>query len=304
MEQNIIHNDNCENALKWLDKKSVDLIFTSPPYSNVKKYGNLDSQCSPDEYVKWFLPKAHVFKEVLKDSGSFILNIGDKTINKCRHNYVFELVLALEREYGFRRFETLFWDKGCSPPAKGRFRNTTEYIFWFIKSGCEDKFKFNIDKGRVPYNEITLKRHKSMQSKWHTRDSAKEKCPQCGEQRKYKKDRLICLSCGYEEIVELKKVDANPLGALPSTLLRMGSESRNTGYHAAVFPKRLPLYFIPIATEESDIVFDPFSGNATTALACMDLNRKYIGCEIVKEIHDNSIKRINSYKAELEKNGH
>jgi DNA modification methylase len=279
------------------------LIFTSPPYADIRTYGEGENeagaQCHPDKYVEWFMPKAEVFKSVLKDSGSFILNIGDKIVDRCRHNYIFDLVLHLEKDLDFRRYETIFWDKGCSPPSSGRFRNTTEYLFWFVKKGFEDSFKFNIDRGRVPYNPTTLKRHKSLQSKWHTRDSAKEKCPDCGEQRKYEKDRLFCLACGNEESVKLKKVDANPLGAIPSTLLKMGSESRNTGYHTAVFPKKLPSYFIPIATDDGDIVYDPFMGNCTTALACIDLNRRYIGSELVKDIHDYGIGRIDKYKESL-----
>jgi DNA modification methylase len=300
--QTIIYNDNCENARLWLEEKSVDLIFTSPPYADIKLYGEDKSQCSADEYVEWFLPKAKAFKEVLKDSGSFILNIGDKIEKKCKHNYIFELVIALEKELGFRRFDTIFWDKGKSPPSSNRFRSTTEYIFWFINDGFEDKFKFDIDKARVPYQEITKKRYNGMQTKRHSRNPKEEECDKCHEQMKYKRDRLICGKCGNEKSVLLKKVDLNPLGALPSTLLRMGSESKNTGYHLAVFPKKLPLYFIPIATNEGDLVFDPFCGNGTTALACLDLKRNFVGSEIVEEIHKETTNRINKHMLEI-KNG-
>lgn len=33
-------------------------------------------------------------------------------------------------------------------------------------------------------------------------------------------------------------------------------------------------------TKENDIVFDPFMGSGTTAVACINTGRKYLGCEI------------------------
>jgi site-specific DNA-methyltransferase (adenine-specific) len=40
------------------------------------------------------------------------------------------------------------------------------------------------------------------------------------------------------------------------------------------------------------IVFDPFLGSGTTARACKDLGRKWIGCEISKEYCDICVKRL------------
>jgi site-specific DNA-methyltransferase (adenine-specific) len=48
------------------------------------------------------------------------------------------------------------------------------------------------------------------------------------------------------------------------------------------------------ATQENDIVFDPYIGSGTTAHACKMLKRKYIGCEISKEYCDIAEQRIKS----------
>ena len=300
MNLNIVYNDSCQNALDWLEEKSVDLILTSPPYADIRKYGHSESQCSADKYVDWFLPKAEIFGKVLKDTGSFILNMGDRLQNRCQHPYVFELIIALEKQCGFRRYETIFWDKSCSPPSNKRFRPTTEYIFWLIKKGSEKTFKFYLDKGRVPYSENTKGRYsRSKTATWHTRDSEKEKCPECSNRMKPIKEKYICGNCNYEKKIDLKQIKLHPEGALPSTLLRMGSESRNTGPHNAVFPKKLPSYFIPIATDEGDVVFDPFMGSGTTALSCIDLKRNYVGSEIVEERHKDCLERIEKYRQKL-----
>ena len=45
-------------------------------------------------------------------------------------------------------------------------------------------------------------------------------------------------------------------------------------------------------SNEGGLVVDCFSGAATTAVACINLNRNFIGCELDKEYYDKSIKRI------------
>ena len=45
-------------------------------------------------------------------------------------------------------------------------------------------------------------------------------------------------------------------------------------------------------SNEGDLVLDCFSGAATTAVACINLKRDFIGCEVDKEYYDKSMKRI------------
>src|SRR5437016_1673152 len=63
-----------QELLSRLPEGSVNLVFTSPPYALhfKKEYGNAHKR----EYVKWFLPFAAEIFRVLKDDGSFVLNIG------------------------------------------------------------------------------------------------------------------------------------------------------------------------------------------------------------------------------------
>lgn len=46
---------------------------------------------------------------------------------------------------------------------------------------------------------------------------------------------------------------------------------------------------------EGDIVLDCFLGSGTTALAAMNTNREFIGCELQKEYFDKTIQRIATY---------
>ena len=49
---------------------------------------------------------------------------------------------------------------------------------------------------------------------------------------------------------------------------------------------------IKIHSNENDIIFDPFAGSGTTAVACLTLKRKFIGCEIDNNYYQKAIARL------------
>jgi len=69
-------------------------------------------------------------------------------------------------------------------------------------------------------------------------------------------------------------------------------KSENFKEHAATFPRELPSYFIRNFTKKGDIVLDPFLGSGTTAVACKELGRNYIGIEISPEYCAIAEKRL------------
>jgi len=82
--------------MKILPADSVNLVLTSPPYALhfKKEYWNVEKA----DYVDWFLSFAHEIFRVLKENGSFVLNIGGSH-NKgtpTRSLYHFKLLIALE----------------------------------------------------------------------------------------------------------------------------------------------------------------------------------------------------------------
>ena len=59
--------------------------------------------------------------------------------------------------------------------------------------------------------------------------------------------------------------------------------SQNKTEHPAVFPESLVSDHIISWSNEGDIVYDPFMGSGTTAIAAKKLNRNYIGSEISQD---------------------
>jgi site-specific DNA-methyltransferase (adenine-specific) len=75
-------------------------------------------------------------------------------------------------------------------------------------------------------------------------------------------------------------------------------EDETNSDHPTQKPVELMMRLIEIHSKENDIIFDPFMGSGTTAIACIKTNRRFIGCEIEKKYCDIANKRI---EAELHK---
>jgi site-specific DNA-methyltransferase (adenine-specific) len=65
-----------------------------------------------------------------------------------------------------------------------------------------------------------------------------------------------------------------------------------TAIHPTQKPVRLLERLLNLVSQEGDLVLDPFSGSGSTAVACINLNRNYIGFEIDEEYFNGSVKRV------------
>jgi site-specific DNA-methyltransferase (adenine-specific) len=59
-----------------------------------------------------------------------------------------------------------------------------------------------------------------------------------------------------------------------------GKEEKRYGKHPTQKPIALVARCLRASTNEDDLVFDPFSGSATTGVASLILNRRFVGCEM------------------------
>ena len=114
---------DCEQVLRDLvEPGSVSLIVTSPPYADQRRstYGGI----RPDEYVRWWLPRAEQMQQVRRSDGSLVVNIKERVVAGERHTYVIELIQAM-RAQGWLWTEEYVWHKKNSYPGKwpNRFRD-------------------------------------------------------------------------------------------------------------------------------------------------------------------------------------
>ena len=66
-------------------------------------------------------------------------------------------------------------------------------------------------------------------------------------------------------------------------------------FHPTQKPIALMEWLIKTYTDEGDIVLDPCMGSGTTAIACFNTNRRFIGFENYKEYFDLANARIENY---------
>lgn len=62
--------------------------------------------------------------------------------------------------------------------------------------------------------------------------------------------------------------------------------------HPAPFPLELPIRCLKMFSWVDSLIYDPFIGSGTTAIACIKTNRKYIGSEISEEYTNLAMSRI------------
>ena len=99
----------------------------------------------------------------------------------------------------------------------------------------------------------------------------------------------------YTKGCTLNKVDDN---ALYGRVQRCGVVRGKDKKHPTQKPTELIRRIINIASKEKDVIFDPFMGSGTTALACKETNRNFIGVELEEKYFKIAEQRIkeNEYK--------
>jgi len=84
-----------------------------------------------------------------------------------------------------------------------------------------------------------------------------------------------------------------------TTLLQVPNIKRGTKQHPTEKPIDLMKILIENSSSENEIVLDPFMGVGSTALACKELNRQFIGFELDKHYCELAEKRISNHHEQL-----
>lgn len=71
--------------------------------------------------------------------------------------------------------------------------------------------------------------------------------------------------------------------------------------HPCPVPVDLMERIIKLISKEGDLIFDPFAGSGTTAIACMNTNRRFVGAEIDTLYFDMANERIAEHGLATEK---
>jgi len=219
------------------------LCFTSPPYTEQRQaqYGGIPE----DDYVRWFGLVQAAMRNAVADTGHFVINIKPHASALQRRLYVFDLVVAMVRDWSWLFVDEFCWLRtGIPQQVVHRFKNAFEPVYWFAASEHYRWFPEAVK---------------------HASDAVP-----------------IALGPGAGDTNAAKRqgkgggaIQGNTVApgfAYPSNVLDFKQNAAALG-HPAAFPVQLPLFFLACMSMPDDVVLDPFGGSGTTIIACEQLQR-------------------------------
>ena len=235
---------DCLEYLAQIPNKSVDLILTSPPYDNLRNYEKKKNDWNFD----FFQMVATELSRVLKIGGVIVWIVGDQTVDKSESGSSFKQALFFKENCKLKLHDTMIYAKKCfSPydPRNKRYKNQFEYMFVFAKD-----FVKNYNPIKDVPNKNAFKSFKGR----HGRKTNGEIRPQ-SENKKF-----------FSEFQDRSNI-------------WFYAQETKIFLHPAPFPKNLAKDHILSWSNPNDIVLDCFMGSGTTALACIETGRNFLGCE-------------------------
>lgn len=245
-----LETQDCIKGMSEMDEASVDLVVTSPPYNLGIKYRNYNDSRTRSEYLNWSCEWAKQVKRLLKDKGSFFLNLGSAPSNPLVPH---ELIGALKELFVLQN--TFHWIKSITVQTKegelvsaGHFKplhskryvnDCHEYVFHLTKHGDTPLDRLAIG---VPYSD------KSNIKRWAHTKGRDSRC------------RGNNWFIPYKTIVSRSKQRPHP----------------------ATFPIELAEFCIKIHGASPELVMlDPFLGIGHSALAAKQCGiRQFFGFDI------------------------
>ncbi|TWR26891.1 DNA modification methylase [Mucilaginibacter achroorhodeus] len=278
-----LYNQSCFDLTNILEDESVNVVFTSPPYSGLRVYNNgeneLGLESSVNQYVDALIEHLKEVKRVLKKDGSFFLNIGESYKDGCSQMVPAKVALAIAERLNLKLVNEIVWAKTNSIPISNerKLKPTYEKIFHFV-----------LDTTTYYYNEVRVSTDSEIRIVSGPND---RNTKQTG-----KKESGYTLSRPYfrlKDFMDAQDVE-NVIKGHNAAVRQREVTALGGVDHPALMPSYLPILPILLTSRPGDVVLDIFSGSGTTGVCATALDRKYIGIELNPDNFDLSIKQFTS----------
>jgi len=299
MKINTIYNEPCLETLKKMPNQSIDCVITSPPYWQLRDYG-YDGQWGLEptfqEYLEHLWELMNEIHRVLKDKGTCWVNLGDSFSTQSGTNaalargknyqsdstYIINrgeseklikpknlqskcLLLIPHRfaigciDRGWILRNDIIWAKPNGMPESviDRFTKKHEYIFFFVK---QEKYYFDLDAIREKHKEVSINRNKYGLASYNDENAARNREMKAGE------------------LLNEKGKNPGDVSDFWEITTKGSSDAHYASYNIDLIKKP-----ILAGCPEGGIIYDPFMGTGTTAIASLKANRKFIGSEMSNE---------------------
>lgn len=254
---------DCRDAnqvARLVDGRRINLAFTSPPYAEQRTYDESSGfrPIPPDDYVAWFEDVQANVRTHLADDGSWFVNIKPGASGLDTELYVFDLVLAHVRRWGWHFATEFCWERSGMPKqVTQRFKNQFEPVYQFALN----RWKMRPDAVRKESAAVPIPKGKG-----------------AGD-------------TNWANTMNNRTFEHAPGLAYPGNRLPTLNESHESVGHTAPFPIGLPEWFIRAYTDEDDVVYDPFMGSGSTLIAAENQRRVALGMELSPAYVDVTVQR-------------
>lgn len=313
----MIYLGDCIEVMPTLPDKSVNLIVTDPPYN----IGKASWDKIPN-YIEWCGKWIRECERVLADNGSFYFFHNDM-------EQIADLMLWIRNNTDFvfkqfivwnKRFEGAgnkgFLDGFVVPDGLRNYQQMAEYClfytfqdetglamvhatkdcFYTIKKYLDDE----LDKSG--YTEQTIKEvlNNDMNSHYFG-FSKRDKSQFClPTKEQYTKLQLTgYFSREYEDLRREYEDLRYTFNNQKTHHSVWNYEIAKRNGHGTPKPVDLIENIIRHSSNEGDVVLDCFTGSGTTAIACLNTNRNFIGIEVDETYYKIAEKRITHYELPL-----
>ena len=312
----LILGDNLE-ILKTLESESVDLIYLDPPFFSNRNYeviwgdeGEVRSfqdrwSGGMEHYIAWLKERVEQMHRILKPTGSIFLH--------CDwHANAYIRVHILDRVFGENNFRNeIVWKRkhgrGETNSKSYKFGTCTDSIFFYSKNSTnnaitfntqytfedddynnylESTFKYIDENGRKyridnlaspSYRENLIYEYKGYKPPKNGWAISKEKMEEWDTLGKlyFPKD----INGRIQRKRYLDEVQGKPIQNIWDDIRQIESRTKESIGYPTQKPEALLKRIIECASNEGDVVLDPFVGGGTTVAVADRLNRKWIGID-------------------------
>jgi len=300
LENIALHNTDCLSLLAQLPDNSVELIATDPPYFKVKGDAWDNQWRNKEDFFSWLDSILIEYHRVLKPAGSLYLFAGPHLATHV------DISVAKH----FEMLNHIIWRKpngrhnGCNKESLRRYFPQTEHIM-FAESKKKLPFVFEpirnyLDEARkaAGISRKQINNACGCQMTGHWFDSSQLSFPSHDH---YQTMNVLfgntmknydALKAEYKAIKQQQRHFALTKHVPYTNVWDFKPVQWYPGKHPCEKPIELMKHIINSSSKPGDVVLDTFVGSGSTAIACKDLSRSFIGCEMGIDEFNGAIKRL------------
>lgn len=308
IELNKIYNEDCLEGMKRIPDGSIDMILCDLPYGTMKG-AKLDGWVNQTTEWDEVIDTSRLFLEYER-----VLRMNGVAILFSQEPYTSHLRMFKSENLFF--LYPMIWKKDhfanaliAKKAPVSYFEDMSVFSKKYDKQNLHplrEYFKKVLEFVDVNLSEInSVLGHRRAEHCFYIESSQFGLCTEKTYRELISKFEINKMN-GFKDFSELEKIDKK----FKRTFNLQDGKKYNSnvlefkkdyeGLHPTQKPVKLFEYLIKTYTDEGNTVLDNCMGSGTTAIACLNTNRKFIGFEMDKEYFDIATKRIEEHEQQLE----